>query len=100
MANRQIAAMENLMSHRRPLGITARQPEIPRGELRTSYRKLSKADWAEAFIDLFCEATGSEPGDIATGQAIAEAERRVNTLRRYRKAEASLSARDGQQQET
>lgn len=70
-------------SRRRRKGVLKRSPEIP-FVLHSRYAKLSKAEWAEAFFDLFieCCASGSEP------DAMTDAERRTEILRTYRKAEA------------
>lgn len=71
-----------------PFPIGKRSPEL--GDVPSNYSryaKLSKADWADAFVDLYRQLCGDE---LAAAEfAIMDAERRTEILSRYRRQERS-----------
>jgi hypothetical protein len=64
----------------RPAGIVKRQPELS-AELRGRYAKISKADWADLYADLFRQVFGEGETDEAVLQ---DAEKRLSILKTYR----------------
>jgi hypothetical protein len=66
-------------------GATQRLPEIDEA-LHGRYAKISKASWADVYFDLYRQTHGemAEDADI-----MADAERRLVILERYREAERS-----------
>ncbi len=64
-------------------GIIKRSPEID-DALHGRYVKLSKASWADAYFDLYRQTHGE---DVEDTEIMADAERRLLILERYREAE-------------
>jgi hypothetical protein len=64
----------------RPTGIFKRSPEMPH-KLHRRFAKISKADWADLYFDLFRQINGEETADEAIMQ---DAEKRLNILKKYR----------------
>ncbi len=64
----------------RPTGVLKRPPEIA-PELNGRYAKISKADWADLYFDLFRQVYGEDEADEAIMQ---DAEKRLNFLKAYR----------------
>lgn len=60
-------------------GIIKREPIAFRGALRSRYAALSKADWADAFLDLYRETIYDE--SAPSEKALADAERRIGLLK-------------------
>lgn len=65
-------------------GVFKRTPEIE-PETRETFTKLSKAEWAEAFRDLFTQVFGEDAA--ADGAWAKDAARRAEILAGYRRAE-------------
>lgn len=64
------------------MGVIKRAPEIPR-EVVGRYEAISKADWVEAFRDLYLQCFGET---ASADEWMADAERRREILRTYRQA--------------
>jgi len=65
----------------RPTGIVKRPPELE-SSLRSRYARLSKADWADLYADLFRQVFGEDEPDEAILQ---DAEKRLGILKTYRR---------------
>lgn len=63
-------------------GITKRSPELT-AEIRGRYAKISKADWADLYADLYRQMFGEAAEDEVVMQ---DAERRLGILKNYRKS--------------
>jgi len=59
-------------------GVIKREPVAFRDNLHSRYMELSKADWADAFTDLYRETMGE---DAWEEQILADAERRIGLLK-------------------
>jgi hypothetical protein len=66
-------------------GRMQRLPEIDEA-LAGQYARISKAEWAELYFDLFRETHGEDVGDE---EIMADAERRLVTIKRWCEAERS-----------
>jgi hypothetical protein len=66
----------------RATGVTKRPPELD-FELRGRYKKISKADWADLYADLFRQVYGEDADDQDIMQ---DAEERLVILTAYREA--------------
>lgn len=64
-------------------GRTQSLPEIDEA-LQGRYAKISKANWCDVFFDLYRESYGEHADDT---EIMADAERRLEILERYRDAE-------------
>ena len=64
----------------RPTGVFKRLPEIAR-EFHRRYAKISKADWADLYFDLFRQVNGESEADEAIMQ---DAEKRLDILKLHR----------------
>jgi hypothetical protein len=64
----------------RPTGIRKRQPELS-PEVRGRYARISKADWADLYADLYRQVFGESETDEAVLQ---DAEKRLGILKTYR----------------
>lgn len=63
-----------------------REPQFTEGVDRTNYWRfmaISKADWAEIAHDLFIQMEGE---DSTSSAFLTDAERRLEIIKRYRKA--------------
>lgn len=63
--------------------LNKRPPEAFPGDLYWKYQKISKADWADIFADIYREAFGPEDADGA--EILEDAKRRLTILQGYRK---------------
>jgi hypothetical protein len=66
----------------RSSGVFKRSPEM-NAALQARYAKISKADWADLYFDLFRQTSGEDQEDQAI---IDDAEKRLEILKRYRNA--------------
>lgn len=71
-----------MMTMIRPLN--KRAPMIDSDELQAKYAKISKADWADLYFDLFRAVNGETEADAAIMQDVEE---RLAILKSYRKAQ-------------
>lgn len=64
--------------------LNKRSPEMA-DELLSRYAKMSKADWADLYFDLYRQCFGETLPDE---ECMKDAERRLDTLKTYRQKEA------------
>lgn len=62
--------------------INKRPPEAFTGDLFWEFHKISKADWADLFVDLYRESNGET---APASEILEDAKRRLAILQRYRK---------------
>lgn len=67
------------MAQRRA-GIFKRPPEMSQ-DLQVRYAKMSKADWADLYFDLYRAESGE---DVPEEEIMQDAERRLEILKQYR----------------
>jgi hypothetical protein len=62
--------------------LNKRSPQMD-SELRARYAKISKADWADLYFDLYRQTCGD--GQASDRECLQDAEERLDILKVYRK---------------
>lgn len=65
--------------------INKRPPDtFPDGDIFWQFHRITKADWADLFADLYREAMG--PEDASPDEIMADVQRRLGIIKSYRKS--------------